>query len=223
MSLFDAVHHRIRSAFRPDAADRERDEEYAFHQSLAAQQRVHEGAAPDEAQLAAKREFGNATLLKEESRWMGAGHWLDATRQDLRFGWRALRRSPLFTLVAVSSLGLGIGANAVIFGIIHSLLLARLPVPAASELRLISHEPDGPMRAMFTRGEAEALQENPNVTLATLRPGGVARVEANGTTIPGVGLEVVDGAFFPIVAPTIVAGRAINDDDTRSAAPVAVR
>jgi putative ABC transport system permease protein len=134
MSLFDALRHRFRSTMRPTAADREREEEYAFHQSLAAQQRVHDGASPDEARFAAKREFGNATLLKEESRWMGAGHWLDSTRQDLRFAWRALRRSPLFTLVAVSSLGLGIGANAVIFGIIHSLLLARVPVPAASEL-----------------------------------------------------------------------------------------
>ena len=153
---------------------------------------------------------------------MGATRWLDATRQDLRFGWRALRRSPLFTLVAVCSLGLGIGANAVIFGIIHSLLLAKLPVAAPGELRLVSHSAEGPLRAFFASREVEALQANPNVNLATLHPAGVARAEANGTTINGVGLDVVDGAFFRLVAPGIAAGRTINDDDARTAAPVAV-
>ena len=222
MSLLDALRHRFRSAIRPAAADREREEEYAFHQSLAARQRVHEGASPDEARFAAKREFGNATLLKEESRWMGAGHWLDSTRQDLRFGWRALRRSPLFTLVAVTSLGLGIGANAVIFGIIHSLLLARVPVRAASELRLVSHEPDGPLRAFFSGAEAEALQANPNVNVAALRQGFVPRVEVNGATINGVSLDVVDGSFFRIVAPGLAAGRAITEEDARSGTPVGV-
>ena len=69
---------------------------------------------------------------------MGATRWLDVTRQDLGYASRALRRSPVFTLVAIASLGLGIGANAAIFGIIHSLLFARLPVANPDALRLLT-------------------------------------------------------------------------------------
>ena len=222
MSLIDAIRHRLRSAIRPDAADRERQEEHAFHQALEANQRMHDGDAPDEARLAARRVFGNTTVLKEEARWMGITRWLDATAQDLRYGSRALLRSPVFTIVAALSLGLGIGANAVIFGTIHSLLLARLPVPAARELRLVSHAPEGPMRAFFTSREIEALRSNANMDFGTLYAAGVQRAEVNGTMISGLGLDGVDGAFFRIVRAPMSAGRAIGDADVRSASQVAV-
>jgi len=101
MSFLDALRHRIRTALRSDDADRERAEEYAVHQSLAQEQRAHDGASLDEARFAARREFGNATFLREEARWMGVTRWLDVTRQDLGYAARALRRSPVFTCVAV--------------------------------------------------------------------------------------------------------------------------
>src|SRR5215475_13469921 len=157
MSLFDALRHRIRTALRSEQADRERAEEYAIHQRLAEEQRTHDGASPDDARFAARREFGNATYLKEEARWMGMTRWLDVTRQDLTYAARALRRSPVFTLVAIASLGLGIGANAAIFGMIHSLLLEKLAVANPDALRLVIHSTDGPMRAFFASGEIEAL------------------------------------------------------------------
>jgi putative ABC transport system permease protein len=222
MSLIDALRHRIRSALHPNAADDERAEEHAFHQSLAAQQRTHAGEAPDAARHAARREFGNATYLREEARWMGVTRALDATAQDLRFGWRALRRSPLFAVVAALSLGLGIGANAVIFGLIHSLLLARLPVDAPRELRLVSHEPEGVLRAFFTPREVDALRATPNVDFATLRAMGVPRAEVNGTIINGLGMDAVDGAFFRIVRPGVAAGRLIGEADEQNATPVVV-
>jgi predicted permease len=220
MSLIAALRHRLRSALRPNAADSERQEEYAFHQSLATSQRIHQGEMPNEARLAARKEFGNATYLREEARWMGITRWFDASAQDLRYGWRALRRTPAFTLVATLSLGLGIGANTVIFGTIHSLLLAKLPVGAPNELRLVTHAPEGPLRAFFTAPEVEALRTNPNVDFTTLRMAVAQKVEVNGAVISGVGLDAVDGAFFRILDAGVVAGRVISDADTRNASSV---
>jgi predicted permease len=222
MSLFDAIRHRLRSVVGPNAADRERDEEYAFHQSLDARQREHAGASSDEARFAARRELGNATYMREEARWMGATRWLDATSQDLRFGWRALLRSPAFAIVAALSLGLGIGANAVIFGVIHSLLLARLPVVNAGELRLATHSSDGPFRAFFTSREVDALRQTSNLEFATLSPSGTLKVEAGGTIVNGVPTDAVDGKFFRVVGVRFAAGRAFSESDVRNALPVTV-
>ena len=73
MSFLDALRHRIRTALRSDDADRERAEEYAAHQSLAQEQRAHDGASLDEARFAARREFGNARSKSSAVR--GAYFW----------------------------------------------------------------------------------------------------------------------------------------------------
>ena len=222
MSLFDALRHRIQSALRSDSADRERADEYAFHRRMAAEQRAHDGASPDDARFAARREFGNDTFLREELRWMGATRWLDATRQDLGYAWRTLLRTPAFTLVAVASLSLGIGANAAIFGIIHSLLFTKLPVNNPEALRLVLHAPDGPMRAFFEVGEVDALKGAGSFDVATFHPTSATAAEINGTRITGLSMEAVDGKFFRVAGARMSAGRPIGASDVDGAAQVAV-
>ena len=222
MSFIDALRHRIRTALRSDHADRERAEEFAIHQTLSGEQRAHEGASADEARFAARREFGNPTYLREEARWMGVTRWLDVTRQDLGYAARALRRSPVFTLVAIGSLAIGIGANAAIFGVIHSLLLAKLPVANPDALRVVTHSPDGMMRAFFASGEIDALTRGRRVDLASFQqefaPGG----EINGVRASGLSINAVDSAFFRVVGVRVVAGRPISAADVASSAQVAV-
>jgi len=222
VSLLDALRHRIRTALRGDHADRERAEEYAIHQSLAEEQRTRDGISRDDARFAARREFGNPTYLKEEARWMGATRWLDVTRQDLGYALRALRRSPVFTLVAIASLGLGIGANAAIFGMIHSLLLAKLPVANPDALRLMIHSPDDPMRAFFASGEVRALTADKQFDLATFHATEAANGEINGVPRIGLNIDAVDGAFFRVAGVRVAAGRPISAADVESAAQVAV-
>src|SRR5262249_23027152 len=155
----------------------------------------HDGDSVADACFAARREFGNPTYIREEARWMGVTRWLDVTRQDLGYAARALRRSPVFTLVAIASLGIGIGANAAIFGMIHSLLLAKLTVADADALRLVIHSPDSPIRAFFTPAELKAMMAGRQFDVATFHAAS-ANAEVNGVRVSGVRLDAIDGAFF---------------------------
>src|SRR5262245_30836801 len=149
MSFIDGLTHRIRSVFRAGSAAQERDDEFAFHESLSARDFGSDANA-------AKRDFGNATYIKEEVRWMGAMRWVDAVGQDVRYGLRALRRAPVFALVSVLSIGLGIGANTAVFGMVYQVLLQRLPIPRAQELVMLRRQGIG-FGEMFGPEEARAI------------------------------------------------------------------
>ena len=104
------VRQRLRSVTGWRAADTALDDEVAFHLEQLTAEKIALGLAPGEAAAAAAREFGNRTRVVEESRGMRGFTWWRDLMADLRHGGRALRRSPLFTIIAVTSLGVGIGS-----------------------------------------------------------------------------------------------------------------
>src|SRR5947207_13872962 len=89
---------------------------------------------PDEAHYAALRRFGNVTLAQERSREMWRWDSVETRWEDLVYGFRQLRRNRGFTIVAVLTLALGIGANTAIFSVIDAVLLKPLPYPEANRL-----------------------------------------------------------------------------------------
>src|ERR1700734_3183156 len=95
---------------RRQSFDQELQEEMAFHREQAAKEFEADGIAPESARLAAMRQFGNATLLKERSH-EAVSFRLETVAQDLRFAVRQLRRSPGLALTAILVLSLGIGAS----------------------------------------------------------------------------------------------------------------
>jgi predicted permease len=101
------------------------DEEISSHVKMAAR---------DLGEEAARREFGNVALVKEVTRQMWGFAAMDALVQDLRYAFRTLGKNPGYTLIAVLSLALGIGANTAIFSLIDSILLKSLPVQNPNEL-----------------------------------------------------------------------------------------
>ena len=137
MSFLDALGHRLGVLLRPRAFDDEMEEEMRFHLALEAMQRESASRgtlSTSDARLAARRRFGNTTCIKEERRRMTGLGFFDLARQDLRFALRTFRRTPGFTVGAVLTLAIGIGANTAIFTIIITVLLRSLPVKNPEEL-----------------------------------------------------------------------------------------
>jgi hypothetical protein len=200
MSLFDAARHRLRSLLRPGTADREREEEYAFHRSLAEAEHIHQTCDSEQAPYAARRDFGNATRIKEDVRWTGAMRWVDQLAQDLRFAARTLRRAPVFSAVAVLSIAVGIGANTAVFGVIDALLLQRLAIKQPEELVQFWREDGrGGREWFFNAAEYEALRTASGIRISLLTNASVTQSEIGGVSNNRLELDAVDGDLFPLL------------------------
>jgi len=109
-------------------------EEIRLHIEERTEQLMRDGISAEEATRAARRAFGNRTLLEERSREVWQWPTLESIWADLRFALRQLRRSPGFAVIAVLTLALAIGANAVVFAVLNGLFLRPLNVPHGERL-----------------------------------------------------------------------------------------
>src|SRR5438874_8932507 len=106
---------RLRNTFHPRQMDEELAEEVRDHLERRAHALTELGASPDAARREAAVRFGNVMLLREQSREIRLWGTLESTFQDVRYGWRGMRKSPGFAATAVLSVALAIGANTAIY------------------------------------------------------------------------------------------------------------
>jgi putative ABC transport system permease protein len=131
------LRHFVRNLFRRDRVERELTDEIDSVIDLLIEEKVAQGMSRDDARRAARREIGRVEHVKDNVRDVRAGVWLDALRQDVRFGARTLLRRPGFTAIAVLTLGVGMGATTAIFSLIDSVLLKPLPFHEPDRLALV--------------------------------------------------------------------------------------
>jgi predicted permease len=118
------------------------DQDIREHIEAEALENIERGMSPEEARYAALRKFGNVTRVKEETREVWTFLWLELLREDVRFSFRMMRKSPGVTAIAVVTVALAIGANAVVFGVLNALILRPLDVPHPESLYTIEHWSD---------------------------------------------------------------------------------
>ncbi len=191
-----------RSLFQRRDADRDLDDEIRYHLETEVEGLVSRGMGRDEAWRVVRRRFGGIDQATEQCRDARGLNTIDALAQDTRFAARMLRRHPGFTIVAVLTLALGIGANTAVFSLVDGILLARLPYPDSK--RLVS------VTGTYPNGAFAALRdESRTMDVAAYTEGKWLRLKAGGAPIR-VSATRVSAELFAILDAKPALGRTLR-------------
>ena len=230
MRLFANIASGLRSLTSRARVEREMDEELSEFIDASAEAKRHAGMTPEQAARAARIEMGSTNAVKHRIRSAGWENTVENLWQDLRYSMRMLTRSPGFTLVAVLSLALGIGANTAIFTLINSVLLKQLPVRAPRELVSFGKSLSGGSIGGVDIGTADLypydfarqLEQNPGPFEgifsynSRLRRMGI-QVGEHPTGQPAQLLvHLVSGNYFGVLGAPMLMGRSLQPSDAEA-------
>src|SRR5579863_5423087 len=234
MSTLGEILRRLHMFLHRRRFQAELREEMQLHLDLRQQQHIVAGLPPDPARFLASRRFGNATHMKEQSYMTWGWEWLDSFVQDAAYGVRALLRSKALTIVALLSLGLGIGANTSIFSLLDAVMLRSLPIKDPAQLVLLGRGNASGKTDDFARTDLYSypfyrqMQEKNQVfsdtaALCSMTNAVHGFVEGRTDSEPA-NVQLVSGTYFTTLGVGAFKGRTLNDTDDNSEGdhPVAV-
>jgi len=233
---------KLRALFGQRRSSGELEDEIQLHVQMLKERFILQGMVPCDAEAAARRQFGNATLLRERHHEQRTFFLFVTLIRDLRFGLRQLQRNPMLTCVAVASLALGIGANTAIFGAAKQVLFDTLPVSSPRELRMLTwisgperpvppvwgdvgpNEAGGLSSDSFSYSVLEQMRKRTDAVQALIAFKDVpmaATIDGHAEMING---ELISGNAFQALGVNSELGRTLTaaDDAAPGSGPVAV-
>ena len=228
---------RLRRAVNPAAFEQQMADEVREHLKCETAQRVLQGEDPVIARRRARVNFGSVDACLEQARDDRFGAWLDQSARNVRFAIRGLRKAPGFTVVAVATIAIGIGAGTAVFSLVNAILLRSLPVPNPHELRVLHWSAtESRMRSYNgdyseTVGDREVRDSVNHPTFMALRERAAGMAEIFGyipaeniavvTSHTAIGTDglVVSDNFFSTLGVRAHLGRLFSGGDDATAQP----
>jgi len=203
---------RIANLFCRSQVEREIEAELRSHLEMRMEDNVAAGMSPAEARRNALLRFGNPAVLKERVASVDAAQWIENLLRDLRHALRRLRKSPVFTIAAILTLAVGIGANTAIFSLMKVMLYSELPVKDARQLvEFIRVEPAAQMTNLPYSAFSH-LQKDRQVLADIFAIIPSQAVVHAGTAAEKVNAHWVSASFFPALGISPLAGRTLGSD-----------
>jgi predicted permease len=226
MTWFSILLSRIHGLLFYRRLDLDFDREIQTHLEMLTAENIRRGMAPSEALLAARRKFGHLARIKESQRDQRGLPSVDALAKDIKYGFRMLRKHPGSTLVAVLTLGVGIGLNTSVFTVYDSVALRLLPVKdPGSVARLKAWHDDGSRSDEFTEPEYRYVRDNvasfSGVAAATT-PIKVQAQSGLGRDAEALQVRFVSENYFTLLGVGAAAGRIFSGDEAGGASANAV-
>jgi predicted permease len=212
---------RLKALFLRRRLDRDMADELAFHEAMLKERLQRQGTPRHELDAATHRQFGNSSRWHERLRELWQFRSLENLVRDFSFAGRVLRKSPGFTVVAILTLALGVGANTTVFSMINGLLLRPLPVHESGRLCVLGIRDNGP-RVNYTFSEPlfRGLQRRQQV-FSKIFAFNHAKMQVRGQAgTENINGQLVSGEFFPALETPPLLGRTLTEiDDTQGGNP----
>jgi hypothetical protein len=211
---------RTAGIFKKNRREHELSEELESHLALKQARYQNEGAASSDASHQAHRDFGGLERWKERCRDAATMRPLEDLQRDLRLAFRMLRKSRIFTCVAVATLSAAISANTTIFSLINTVLLKAVEIPHSDRLALLRIRPGDYGYAFNYPWFKNIEKESPGVMQAFAFASRNLRLKTSGAA-EDLPAQLVSGSYFPILQVAPVLCRYITPQDDRPGLPMA--
>lgn len=215
MSRIARLRSFLSSLFLRSRMERGMEAELRFHVDSRTDNLIAEGVPAAEAARRARTEFGDTLRWKERARELRGVRLIDECRSDLRYGLRLLRRSSAFAIAAILSMALGIGANAIVFSLVNTIILKSLPLRDSDQLVLFARSRDaGTPNQYFPYPYYQDLLAATDAlsgAVATCSLTASAEIEGQAEQVTG---EMVSGNYFDMLGIRPQLGRLAVDDSS---------